>query len=334
LSIFLAAIQRGSTAMNIHDTTRGMAAMIASMGLFVLNDAAMKIATVDVPVAEAVMLRGALAAPLIAAVIWARREQRFLRCLCAPVIVLRAGFDAANAMMFLTALTMMTLADDVAIQQIVPLLMIVYAAVFLREKIGGLNMLTICIGLGGALLIASPSGEGLGMEAVLAFGAALAVAGRDLTTRHIDKAIPSLVLTLTATIVLTLGAAAFAVFGAWVTPGVQSLLLLALSAVLITAALVAVTEAFRLGEVQAIAPLYYMQTVFALIATYVIFGVVPASPALAGMALVVAAGLFVMLRPQEERRAASLGALKIRLQRRDQQRAPHPPIQTIREDAG
>jgi drug/metabolite transporter (DMT)-like permease len=286
--------------MHTRDAYRGMAAMIASMGLFVLNDAAMKLATVDIPVAEAVMLRGALAAPLILAVIWLRGEQRFLRYLCAPVIVLRAGFDAANAMMFLTALTMMSLADDVAIQQIVPLLMVVYAAIVLRERIGWASALTICIGLCGALLIANPSGKGFGLEAMLAFGAALAVAGRDLTTRHIDKAIPSLVLTLTATLVLTLGAAAYAAFGPWVASDSRTLMLLALSAVLITAALVAVTEAFRHGEVQAIAPLYYMQTVFALIATYAIFGVVPASPALAGMALVVAAGLFVMMQPQEE----------------------------------
>jgi drug/metabolite transporter (DMT)-like permease len=173
--------------------------------------------------------------------------------------------------------------------------MIVYAAVVLRERIGWQRMLTIGAGLCGALLIASPTGQGLGWEAMLAFGAALAVAGRDLTTRYIDKAIPSLVVTLTATIVLTLGAAGFAISGPWVTPDAGVLLLVAVSAVLITAALVAVNEAFRFGDVQCVAPFYYMQTAFALIATYVIFGVVPAPLALAGMALVVVAGLFVML---------------------------------------
>ncbi len=290
--------------MRMTGNARGIAAMIASMGLFVLNDAAMKMATAHMPVAEAVMLRGLVAMPLIFATIWARGEQRTLRRVFAPQIMLRGAFDAVNAMMFLTALTMMTLADDVAIQQIVPLLMIAYAALVLREKIGARKLLAIGAGLCGALLIANPGGRGLGLESLLAFGAALAVAGRDLTTRYIDKAIPSLVVTLAATIVLTLGAAGFAVTGPWIAPDAGALLLVAVSAVLITAALVAVNEAFRSGDVQCVAPFYYMQTAFAVIATYAIFGEVPAPLALAGMALVVAAGLLAMLPNPPEARAS------------------------------
>jgi drug/metabolite transporter (DMT)-like permease len=280
--------------MILHANGRGVVAMIVAMGLFVLNDAAMKIATTSMPVSEAVALRGVFASALILVAIGARREGASLRRAADLAILLRAGFDTLNAIAFLTALTMMTLADDIAIQQIVPLLMTAYAAMALRERVTWRKWLAMGAGFTGALLVANPSGQGFGLGAVLAFAATLAVAGRDLTTRHIDKNVPLLVVTLSATITLTVAAAAFAVLGDWTAPSGSAAPILGLAAVLITFALLAVAQAFRWAQVQAVAPFYYAQTIFAVLATYFIFGVAPAPLSIMGMVLVVAAGLYVI----------------------------------------
>jgi drug/metabolite transporter (DMT)-like permease len=280
--------------MSARGSVHGIAAMLAAMALFVLNDATMKMAAKAMPVSEVVFLRGLMATPLIVAAIVARGEARYLLRAFQPVILLRAGFDTLNAMMFLTALTLLSLADDVAIQQIVPLIMTAYAALVLRERITKTQFIAIAAGFFGALLVANPGGEGFGLGALLAFGAAFAVAGRDLTTRSIESTIPSLVVTLSATIVLTIAAGGFAAFDAWIPPAPGAAPLLAAAAVLITAALVAITQAFRWAPVHAVAPFYYAQTVFAVIATAVIFGQMPRPLAVAGMGLVIAAGLFVL----------------------------------------
>jgi len=283
--------------MSLSTNTRGVAAMIISMALFVLNDALMKMASVSMPVSEAVALRGLMAAPFLMLAIWMRGETAHLRDLRDPSVQLRSLFDTLNAMMFLTALTVMPLADDVAIQQIVPLLMTAYAGLVLGEEVGLPRILAVGAGFIGALLVANPSGQGLAAGAPLAFGATLAVAGRDLTTRVVGNSVPSLIMTLSATLILTAGAALFALFEPWRWPNALDLPVLALAAILISGALIAITLAFRWGEVRLIAPLYYSQTVFAVIVGSLVFGAVPKPLALAGMALVVACGLFV-LRPK------------------------------------
>ena len=52
----------------------------------------------------------------------------------------------------------------------------------------------------------------------------------------------------------------------------------------------------RSGEVRAVAPFYYSQTLFGLIFSFLLFNDVPNALALLGMALIVAAGLYVVLK--------------------------------------
>jgi drug/metabolite transporter (DMT)-like permease len=279
--------------MRNSDKVRGAWAMIAAMALFVLNNTVMKLATGNMPVSEAVMIRGLLSALLILVVMRARRQLHFLRLMTSPLVLLRAAFDSINAVAFLTALTLMSLADDVSIQQTVPLLMTAYAALVLRERVSWRKWIAVGAGLTGALLIANPTGSHPIGGTAMAFCAALAVTGRDITTRHIDKSVPLLLVTLCAALVLTLAAAALALTDVWTIPRHEDLWLLGAAAALITLALVTIGEAFRRAPVHTLAPFYYAQTVFAVFATYVFFGVSPRALSVVGMALVVATGLYV-----------------------------------------
>jgi drug/metabolite transporter (DMT)-like permease len=293
--------------MRDSDKVRGACAMIAAMALFVLNNSIMKLATVDMPVSEAVVIRGLVAALLILGVMCARGQLHLLRLVANPPVLLRAAFDSINAIAFLTALTLMSLADDVSIQQTVPLMMTAYAALVLRERVGWRKWCAIGAGLVGALLIANPTGNHPIGGTAMAFCAALAVTGRDITTRHIDKAIPLLLVTLSAALVLTLAAAPFALIDVWTMPKNEDVCLLGVAAALITLALVTVGEAFRRAPVHTLAPFYYAQTVFAVFATYVFFGITPRPLSVVGMALVIATGLYVSrVEPRADHRQISV----------------------------
>jgi drug/metabolite transporter (DMT)-like permease len=287
--------------------------MIAAMALFVLNNSVMKLATGNMPVSEAVTIRGIVATLLILGVMGARGQLHFLRLMTNAPVLLRAAFDSINAVAFLTALTLMPLANDVSIQQTVPLFMTAYAALVLRERVSWRKWLAIGAGLIGALLIANPNGNHSIAGIAMAFCAALAVTGRDIATRHIDKSVPLLLVTLTAALVLTLAAAVLALFDVWTMPKKEDLCLLGAAAALITLALAMVGEAFRRAPVHTLAPLYYAQIVFAVFATYVFFGITPGALSVAGMALVVAMGLYVSRteppsRPIVKLRPSSAGA--------------------------
>jgi drug/metabolite transporter (DMT)-like permease len=64
---------------------------------------------------------------------------------------------------------------------------------------------------------------------------------------------------------------------------------------------VLMTESFRHAEASLLAPFDYLSLIWALLITLVIFGTMPTGTMLAGAAIVVAAGLFVLYRERQLR---------------------------------
>ena len=276
---------------------RGMVAIVFAMACFVGNDTAMKLASSALPLSEAIFLRGLFASFFCLVVILARGQIATLRHVGQKLVLARACTEIIGTFTFLAALRLMPISDVTAIEQIVPLLLTGYAALVLRETVAPARLLAIAIGFAGALMIAAPSGQ-ISVGAWLAFGTALAVTARDLLGRRMHNSVSPLAVTLAGMIIV--GTAAFAVSWVpgleppWIIPSPAIFGLLLASSILLSTAYVAMIMALRLGQVQALAPFYYSQTLFALLAGLFIFGDHLSAQALLGTALVVAAGLFVI----------------------------------------
>ena len=115
---------------------KGAILMTIARFAFVTNDVFMKFLFVDMSVFQAMFLRGTVAVPIIAGLAWYRN------CLLVRLSVadfgllsVRAAAQIGMASSFLTALAHMPIANVSAIMQIVPLSLIVVAAIFLGEVV-------------------------------------------------------------------------------------------------------------------------------------------------------------------------------------------------------
>lgn len=277
---------------------RGILALVCAMAFFVGNDSAMKLVGTSLPLTQTIFVRGLLASCFCLAAILLRGESASLRQITRPLVLVRASTEIIGSFTFLAALQMMPISDVTAIEQIVPLLLTAFAALVLGERIAVSRIFAICIGFAGALLIAAPTGQ-VSTGAWLAFATAMAVTARDLIGRRLGHSVSPLVTTLAGT--LTVGLAALAssfvpAFGQhWFDLSLAQLGLLVLASILLSCAYVGMIVAMRQGQVQALAPFYYSQTIFALLASQFVFGDVLTLQAMLGTALVVAAGLFVIM---------------------------------------
>ncbi|WP_225026480.1 DMT family transporter [Xinfangfangia pollutisoli] len=292
--------------MKLSDTARGALLMNAAMAVFTLNDTVMKAVMQSVPMFQAMFLRGILATALLLLLAWhmgalsvrlSPRDRRF--------VALRALFEVLSTLTFFAALRHMPLANLSAIMQALPLVVTLAAVLLLGEKVGWRRGLAIGVGLMGVLIIIRPGPEGFSIWSAMGLLAVLSVMGRDLSTRQMSRAVPSVLVAASASgVVLLTGAAGMAVQG-WAPVTAREAGLLVLAAGLLVLGYLTIVGAMRQGEIGAIAPFRYMALVWAILLGWLIFGTLPDALTLLGAGIVVASGIYALLRETRLRRRAA-----------------------------
>jgi len=122
---------------------------------------------------------------------------------------------------------------------------------------------------------------------------------RDLVTRQMSPAVPSLTVTLLSAFAVLLFGLGRGLGESWQPVGGREWLWLCGTAVLILLAYLCAVMTIRVGDVSAVAPLRYTGLVWALLLGWVVFGEFPSGLTLLGAGLVVAAGLFTLLRERQ-----------------------------------
>lgn len=278
----------------------GALLMMASMACFTINDAFLKATNGDLPLFQLLFLRGILASLLIALLAYSRKA------LTARIsrqdwwlIAGRSASEIGAAYFFVTALLNMPLANVTAILQVLPLAVTLGSAFFFKEPVGWRRFLAIGIGFAGMLLIVRPGTEGFTVWSVYALIAVLCVTARDLFTRRMSRDVPSLLVTLSASLAVMAasGTASAAVEWAVVTPQLWGLLLA--SSVFITGGYFFSVQVMRSGDVAFIAPFRYTGLIWALVLGLLVFDEWPSSLTMIGAAVIVGTGLFTFYREQQ-----------------------------------
>ena len=271
--------------------------MMGSMAAFTLNDTCVKVVGSDLPLFQIVTLRGAVASVLIYI---AARHLRLLR-LDLPrrdwvLIAVRSAGEASATYFFLTALMHMPLANVTAVIQALPLTVTLGAALFLGEPVGWRRMTAIGIGLAGVLLIVRPGPDGFSLHAIYALAAVFCVTLRDLVTRRMSGAVPSMTVTLAASLSVTLFGAVASVGTAWVPLDLRTGGLVFGAAFFIIGGYLFSILVMRVGEVSASAPFRYTGLLWALALGWLVFKHWPEPLTLLGAGIVVGSGLFTLYR--------------------------------------
>ncbi len=313
--MFLADRCDGSTDQRmaqLSDNTRGALLMMASMAAFTLGDTCVKAIGEAISLSQLLVIRGFFASLFIALLAWRLNALRFdLPRRDWALVLTRAVAEVCSTYFFLTALRQMPLANVTALLQMLPLTLTLGSAVFFGESVGWRRWLAIAAGFAGMLLIVRPGTEGFNLYSILALIAVAFVTLRDLVTRRMSPAVPSLTVTLVSSVAVFLFALTMSLGQAWepITPRLG--LLLAGTTLFIIAGYSLSVIVMRVGEMSFVAPFRYTGLLIALAVGLLVFGDWPVPLTLIGAAIIVATGSFNLWREGQLRRRA-LAQAKIR----------------------
>lgn len=289
--------------------------MLFAMASFVTNDALVKYVSESLPAAQLIFIRGLFSIVLLLAVAQAmgllrpgpRQTASALRHILQRPVLLRSVLDALATMAYLTALFHLPLGNATAINMATPLFITLFAVLALGERVGPARWLAIAAGFAGVLLVVQPSAAGFNAWALLGLVGTLFHTARDLMTRFIARSVPSVLITVSTAVAVTLLSGVVSAVQGWQAISPQHLALLATASVFLSAGYYLLILGMREGEMSVIAPFRYTALLFALMMGWLVWGDVPNPLAWSGIALLVGAGLY-MLHSERSRSQAALDA--------------------------
>lgn len=274
---------------------RGIACMLLGVVLLCLNDALIKSLTQYYPVGELLFLRGMFILPWILILAYRAGGLRSLRVNNVKGQAWRGLCVIASSFLFVTGLRYLPLADAIAISFTGPLFITALAPYALGERVGWRRRGAVLAGFLGVLIMARPGGGALQWAVLLPLGAALCGGVRDLITRRIARTETTVAVLMVTTSVVMLAGLATAPWG-WAPLRVPDLWIFAATGTLIAGAHYLMIEAFRHAEAALVAPFKYTSMVWAVLFGYLIFGDLPDAWTVAGAAVVILAGLYILHR--------------------------------------
>lgn len=290
------------------DNARAALLITLAMAFFALEDGFVKTLTATLPVPQLLAMTG-IGGMVIFWLRMARRGQPlFSRALLHPMVAARNMGEVVGAFGFVTALAWGDLAVASAILQVLPLTLVMGAAIFLGEAVGWRRWLSVAVGFAGVLLILRPGAEGIAPASLLAVVGVAGLTLRDLATRRIPAGVPSDQLSASAFgAMVPAGLLLMAAGGiAPAAPSLWDMTLLAATVLLGVFGYAALVAASRLGEASVVAPFRYTRLAFALVVAALVFGERPDALTLAGAALIAAAGGYAMWREARVRRPVAV----------------------------
>lgn len=294
--------------MTPQNPMQGILLKCASVAVFTVMAAMLKATaeTASVPPGQQVFFRSLFAIPVI--VIWLalRGELAVGFRTVRPMGHFYRGIVGTVAMALnFWALALLPFPEVTAIGYASPLLVVIFAAMFLGEDVRLFRLSMVGLGLTGVLIVLSPQlrldGESdpyRMLGAVAAFGGAVMAALAQLFIRKLvqDERTSAIVFwfSFTSTVLglMTLP------FG-WVMPDATTAALLVGSGILGGVAQILLTSSYRYADASLVAPFDYVSMLLAIAIGWYVFAEAPTPVVLAGAALVIGAGIAIIWRERQ-----------------------------------
>lgn len=293
-----------------HDIRRGALMMLGATALFTVMSVFIKGVSDSIHFIEIMFFRSAFALPVMLAIAARRHDWSMLRTKRLGAHVIRAwtGTMAQGCSFF--ALTVLSLADQTALSYTTPLFVTILSIPFLGEKVGIHRWSAVLLGFAGVLVIALGDGAfqgGAMPSGIAAIGMAAAViqgvwsAITTLLVRSLSATESSATIVLWQSVLMT----AFTLVALpffWTTPSLVEFILLVLIGLIGGVAQIMLTEAYASAQVSALGPYSYTSILWSVVLGWIVFSDAPTWSMLAGAALIVTSGLYILHR--ELRRAS------------------------------
>lgn len=287
------------------DALRGIGYKVASVCVFLAMAAFLK-ASQGVPAGQLVFFRSFFAiVPVVIYLLWRRELLEGVKT-SRPVSHFWRGLIGTGGMGFgFFALTKLPLPETTAIQYATPLLIVVFSAIFLHERVRLYRWSAVLIGLVGVIIIIWPrmsvfSGdiENLSDASIGAISALISccfAAVAMLLVRRLVFTERSATIVLYFSISSSLIGLMTLPFG-WVMPTTEQFFFLITAGIAGGIAQILLTESYRHADMSVVAPFEYSSLILSIAVGYLFFRDIPTWEMLIGGVIVVGAGVFIVWR--------------------------------------
>ncbi len=292
-----------TTAASADVPGRGIACMLTAVFVFSVQDAVVKWITADYPVMQVIFFRGVFGMISCAVIVWRDGGWAKARTRRLGAHLWRGGLILGALISFYLAISMMPLADVVAIAFSAPLFMTALSVPLLGEHVGARRWAAVGVGFVGVVIVVRPGAGVLEPAALLAIVSSVLFAIGMTVTRRLSRSESSATILLYFTLLNIVVGGAFMPFQ-WVTPPLADGLLLASIGLTGSIGAYLMFEAFRLTPVAVVAPFEFSALIWAMLFGYLVWGDVPGGAVFLGAAVVVGSNLYIVHREARRKVAA------------------------------
>ena len=295
--------------MSVARPFRGIALITGAVFLFACMDVTTKLLVAEYPAPVVVAVRYIVQCLLMVVLLMPRGGRQMLHTRRTALVWVRAACLAATSLVVALAFRRLPVAEATAIVYLSPRLVVMVGGLVLRESIGRVGVLAAIAGFVGVLLIARP-GSGLDpLGVALALAGALMIAGYQLLSRVLAATESTLALLFYAAL---FGSILYGLMVPWFLEGLApTMLQLGLfSSLGVTGGLghYLFTAAHRYAPASSLAPVMYVQLLWASLLGGWVFGDVPDGLSLLGMGVIALSGVAVVIKSRWTRRTVVAAA--------------------------
>lgn len=289
----------------------GIAYVVAGLLAFSLQDVIIKLLSGSYAIHQIVLIRSLVALPILLVLAGVQGGWR-------AFIGKRPGLLTIRGLLLYTAYTCyylavaaMPIADALAITFMSPLIVTALAKPLLGIEVDAGRWLAICTGFLGTLVMLRPGFGIFEPAALFAVGSATCYALSSIMTRRLGASVSSATMSLHSMLVyilvssltgLLIGDGHLAasthpslafLLRAWDWPTPHDWTLILTTGLVATFGMLCLAQAYRLGDPPIVAPFEYTGMIWALTSGYLIWSRVPDAISIAGIAIIIAAGLYL-----------------------------------------
>lgn len=277
-----------------------MALGLASYSTFAVHDAVVKAVINDLPVAQILFLRSVVVVLICLALGRMSVVRGLIKSPNKPMLLLRGVLTLAAWCMYYPAGRDLQLAEMTTLYYVAPVITVVLAVVFLKERLTLARVGASAIGFFGVVVAVNPAGITIGVPALMALGAAFLWSVAMIVMRSVSRNESSLVLVFSMNIFYVAVLAGF-VLPFWEPMDLREIGFVILTGLLGIAAQYAIVDAARLVPASVLGTVEYTALVWSFVFGFLFYAEIPAPLVYVGAGMVVAAGLILAYSERRRR---------------------------------
>jgi drug/metabolite transporter (DMT)-like permease len=273
----------------------GIAYMLGATLMFASSSAAAKWLIAIYPIGQFMFIRQAASLATCALIILPFTGFAAFRTSRLGAHGIRAVSQGTSQTLILIAFSLMPLASAIAINFSAPLWATLASALFLREAVGRARWIALLCGFFGVAVITNPGAETFSVGALYALANAMLYGSVTAGVRGMTATESTETLIMYQMVLLTV------MFALYLPLGVASMTAADAGLTLLSGVANGIgqywwTRALHLAPTSAVAPFYYFMLVWVMVLGFLVWGDIPSAALLAGSAIVVGSGLFLLWR--------------------------------------